>query len=67
MMGIIYEVEALDGWSFESRPGCTKTYPPSDGVIFGDGQGVQSIELDNEDMMLLAYVLNEATRKMRPE
>lgn len=66
-MGKIYEVEDLGGWFFESRQGCTSITPPHESVIFSDGKRTESIELSNEDMMLLHHVLGEAIKKMRPQ
>ena len=65
-MGIIYEVNGLDGWSFEARPGYTKITPPRGGVIYSDGKKTVQIELDNEDLLLLQHVIGEAVGKMRP-
>jgi hypothetical protein len=63
-MGIIYEVDGLDGWSFECRTESVVITPPPD-VIFADARGANSIELDNHDILILQHVINQVVPKIR--
>lgn len=64
-MGMIYEVEGLDGWSFEVRRESVIIMPPYPTLILSDGRMSESVELSNEDILLLQHVVNEAVAKIR--